>query len=73
MEIVIGALASLVVQFLKTKLGTDTFGTMLAVLMISFVGAAGYVLLVDTAIWPTLLQVIITAGAFYAYIIKRFV
>jgi hypothetical protein len=73
MEIVIGALASLVVQFLKTKLGTDTFGTMLAVLMISFVGAATYVLLVDTAIWPTLLQVIITAGAFYAYIIKRFV
>lgn len=72
MEIAIGALVSLIVQFLKKKLGTDTMGTMFAVLMISFIGAAAYVLLVDTPIWQTLLQVIITAGAFYTFIIKRF-
>lgn len=72
MEIALGAIVSLIVQFLKKRLGTDTVGTMFAVLMISFMGAAGYVLLADTDIWPTLMQIIITAGAFYAFIIKRF-
>ena len=72
MEIAIGVIVSLIVQFLKKMNGTDTMGTMLAVLVISFVGASLFVLVEGTDIWPVMMQIIITAGAFYTYIIKRF-
>lgn len=72
MEYIIGVIVSLVVQFIKKKWPSDTTTTMLVVLTVSFIGAASYVLLMDTPFWPTILQVITVAGAFYAFIIKRF-
>ena len=72
MEIILGAFVSLIVQFLKKKMGTDSIGTLFTVVMLSFVVASSYVLLVETTFWPTILQVFITAGAVYAYIIQRF-
>lgn len=72
MEIIIGALVSLIVQFIKNKFGTSEYQTLAAVLLVSFVGAATYVLLADTSFWPVIMQVVVVAGAFYAYIIQRF-
>ncbi len=72
MEYIIGVLVSLLVQFLKPRMGTDTVGTMLIVLMISFIGAGSYVLLSNTPFWATFVQVVTVSGAFYAFIIRQF-
>ena len=72
MEYILGVAVSLLVQWLKVKMNTDTWTTMLAVLMFSFVGAAGYVLLSHTDFWPVIVQILTVAGAFYAYILQRF-
>lgn len=72
MEYFIGVVVSLIIQFIKNKLGTGTTATMFAVVMFSFIGAASYVLLSNTSFWPTILQVITVSGAFYAFIIQRF-
>lgn len=72
MEIFLGAAVSLIVQFLKKKFGSKTTETMLFVLIMSICAASFYVLLVDTSIWPTIVQIFVAAGAFYAFVIKRF-
>lgn len=72
MEIIIGAVVSLIVQFIKRYAGTSEYQTLGMVLLVSFVGAAGYVLLSGTPFWPVIMQVVVVAGAFYAYIIQRF-
>lgn len=72
MEYILGVLASLGAEYLKKRIGTDTLGTYLVVLLASFVLAAVYVFVKDTSIWPVLMQVILTAGAFYAFVIRRF-
>jgi hypothetical protein len=72
MEYIIGVIVGLFVQYLKRKLGTDVAGTYLVVLLLSFVAAGTYVLIKDTTLWPAILQIMTVAGAFYAYIIRRF-
>ena len=72
MEIIIGAAVSLVVQAIKKYLGTNTFGSLLAVLVVSLVAAFGYSYLVSTGMWDKLLPIVMAAGGFYAFIIKRF-
>jgi hypothetical protein len=72
MEYIIGTTASLDVQWLKIKLGTNVMGTYLVPLLASFVLAAIYVLVKETSIWPVLVQVLTAAGAFYACVISRF-
>lgn len=72
MEYIIGVIVGIFVQMLKKRLGTDVVGTYLVVLLLSFVAAGTYVLIKDTALWPVLLQVATVAGAFYAYVIRRF-
>jgi hypothetical protein len=71
MEIIIGAAVSLIVQLLKQKF-TSQWQT-LAFLLVLSIGAAGlYTVFVAVDYWATTANILIIAGAFYAYIIQRF-
>ena len=70
--VVIGAIVSLVVQFLKTKYGTQSNMTIAMVIAISVVVGAAYTLLKDTSVWQTIISILGFAGAVYTYILKRF-
>lgn len=71
MELIIGAFVSLIVQAVKGKAGGE-YST-LAVLAVLSLGAAGlYTALVSVGYWDTVYQVLLTAGAFYAFVIERF-
>jgi len=71
MEILIGAAVSLIVQWFKQKL-TSEWQTLAALLALALAAAAAYTLLVSVGYWETVANVLIIAGAFYAYIIQRF-
>ena len=72
MDIAIGVAVSILVQFLKNYLGTETMGTLLVVLIVSLFGAVFYVYVSPTDFWPTFVQIVTVAGGFYAYILQRF-
>lgn len=72
MEFIIGPIVSLIVQWLKKRLGADVFSIYLSVIVLSFTAAAIYVLIKDTSIWPVFMTILATAGAFYTYVIRRF-
>jgi hypothetical protein len=71
MTIIIGAAVSLLVQWIKQKT-TNQLETLLVLLGMSL-GAAGiYCALVAVGYWETVANVLIIAGAFYAFVIQRF-
>jgi hypothetical protein len=72
MELIFGALASFVIQGIKKWLGTSEWGTLGMVLLVSFSAAAIYTWLYDSVLWESLLQILIVAGAVYAYLLQRF-
>lgn len=72
MEYIIATGVALAVQWLKNKMGTNVLGTYVVVLAVSFAAAGVYVYIKDTALWPVFVQVLTIAGAFYAFIIRRF-
>ncbi len=69
MELLIGAVVSLLVQALKQK---SEWHALAIVALLSFVAAGLYNALVAAGYWETVLQVLLTAGAFYAFVIQRF-
>lgn len=71
MEIFLGVIVSTIVQIIKNYTGTTKTGTMVAVVSLSFVGALCYWLLAKYNLWESFYQILITAGAFYAFIIKN--
>lgn len=70
MEFIIGAGISLLVEYLKKSIGTNPWGTRLAVLVISIVGGLAYHFLRDTVLWKTLLEILTAAGAFHNFVIR---
>lgn len=66
MELLAAALVSLVTEFVTSKFGMNTIGSLVAYLVVSFVGASVYVFLSATSFWPTLLNVGTYAAAIYA-------
>lgn len=71
MEILIGAVVSVLMQFIKSKFGGEY--VKLAILIILCLGAAGiYTALTLTGYWQTVATVLTNAGAFYAFVIQRF-
>lgn len=73
MEILIaGVVVSLLVQWLKKRFGTDEYKTLGVVAAVSLVGAAAYTSLVAAGYWESVLEILVTAGAFYTYILARF-
>lgn len=72
MEILIGSGVSLLVQYLKTKFGTSEYKTLGVLLFVSLVAALVYTYLVAQGYWQTVAAILLTAGAFYSFIIARF-
>lgn len=71
MELILGAGASLLVEWAKAKLGTEGWRTMALLLIVTLVLASGYTYLVSAGYWTTVAEILITAGAFYAFIISN--
>jgi len=72
MEILLGALVSLFVQFTKKVLGGGEFTTLLWTLCVSTIAAAIYVYLTNAGLWESVVQIMTIAGAIYTFIISRF-
>ena len=72
MEIFIGAIVSLIVQLIKKLAGTREWATLGLVVLISLIGALFYDFIQSIGYLESLYKVLVTAGAFYAFIIKRF-
>lgn len=65
-----GAVVSLFIQFIKDLLPGNQLAPILAIMVISIVGAAAMHTLQWFGWWDAFSQVFVTAGAFYAYILR---
>ena len=72
MEIVLGVGVSSLVQFIKNKYGTTTTGTLAILAGISVLGAGLYTWLSSAGYWDSIYNILVTAGAFYTFILARF-
>lgn len=72
MELIIGSAVSLLVEWLKSKMNLGEWRTLGILLAISIVAAAVYTYLSAAGYWKTVGAVLITAGAFYSFVIARF-
>lgn len=72
MEIILGVFASSIVQYIKNKYETTPFGTLSILAGISLLGAALYTWLASSGYWDAVYGILVTAGAFYAFILQRF-
>jgi len=68
----VGIIVTLFVQWLKKKLKTDEYSTLVIVAFVSIIAATVYAILGGTEFWETLVRIVEVAGAIYAYIILRF-
>jgi hypothetical membrane protein len=69
----VGVLVSLLITFIKTKLWktANVTGSILIVAAISLIGAGIYTALIHYGYWDAFWKIIVTAGAFYAYVTKN--
>lgn len=72
MEIILGVVVSGIVQYVKTAFGTTSGATLAILAGISLLGAALYTWLSAAGYWDALYNILVTAGAFYTFIIARF-
>ena len=72
MEIIIGSVVSLFVEWLKSKSNMGEYQTLGAVLGMSIIGAIVYTFLVEAGYWRAVASILVTAGAFYTFVIARF-
>ena len=72
MELFLGVVVSLVSQYSKKLFGTGEYQTLATVALLAFVGSGVYTWLSHAGYWGSFQQILITAGAFYAFIISRF-
>ena len=66
-----GVVVSLIVQAIKKYAGTDTPGTLISVVVLSILGGVGFWYLQHANLWNAFLEIIISCGAVYAFIIKN--
>lgn len=72
MEIILGALTSVLVQWIKTSGGFKGWQTFGFVVLVSFACAGIYTALAYVGLWESFVKIMIVAGAVYAYIISNF-
>ena len=66
-----GAVVSVLVAIIKAYFGTTGWKSMAAGIGLSLVGGAAFYFLKMFGLWDAVLQILITAGAFYAFIIRN--
>ena len=69
--ILIGAIVSLLGQYLKNKFGTTSTGSLLLIVSISIIAALIMYFVDMFGYTEAFLQILTTAGAFYAFIINN--
>lgn len=72
MEIITGALVSLIVETVKRYTGSTEWVTLGVLAVVSLAGAGIYVALKDSSYWPTFYAILVQAAAFYTIIVQRF-
>ena len=71
-SIILGAIATSLVQFVKKVFGTKGYATLGVVAVTSLALAAGYQYLESSPFMPVFVQTLAYGGAIYVYFIKRF-
>ncbi|MFA5050996.1 MAG: hypothetical protein WC499_02680 [Patescibacteria group bacterium] len=66
----VGVVVSLLVSYLKNKFVLQGNSVLLLVAVIALIGAFIYSTLLQFGYWDAVLNVIVYAGAFYAFIVK---
>jgi hypothetical protein len=72
METILGILVSGLVQWLKNKYKTSEYVTLSILVGVALFGAVLYTWLKAAGYWEVVYNILITAGAFYAFVLKRF-
>jgi len=72
MELILGSVVSLIVQYIKTKYPSNAAMTMALVLALSVATAGLFHLIVGLGMWEGVKDILITAGAFYAFVLRQF-
>ena len=72
MEYILGVVVSLLVQWLKFKFDTRGLTTKVILLLVALASAAVYTQLMKLGLWAPVAQILMTAGAFYAFVITAF-
>lgn len=67
---IIGAILSIVVQIIKTQFGTESNTTKLLTLGLALIIGGGYVWLRSTSYFETVIIVLGSASAVYAFLLK---
>lgn len=71
MEILLGAIVSVLVQVIKIYFKTSSWKSWGAAIVLSLVAGAGYTALVHAGLWQSTLQILATSGAIYSFIFTR--
>ncbi len=71
MEYIIGFVVSVIAQLTKKYIGDNDWLKMAFVFAVSLVAATIYYFVKDTTFWQTLLTIFTTAGATFAYLMRR--
>lgn len=69
--LIVGSAISLSIQYVKNRWGTKSQMTKALTLGLAVVVGGAYVLLRDTSLWQTILQILIVSSAFYALFLKK--
>jgi len=72
MEIFLGVVVSLVIQIVKKSLKLGEYETLAVLVSLCMVAAVIYASLTAFGVWDAVYNVLVTAGAFYAFVIQRF-
>lgn len=72
MELILGAIVSVIAQISKKIFGTGEWQTLGTVAVLSLIAAGAYQLLNAYDYWDSVQQILMTAGAFYSFVILRF-
>lgn len=67
----LGVIVSLIITIFKAKFKMGTSASLLLVAVISLAGAGAYVGLTHFGYWQAVWNILLIAGAFYAYITKN--
>lgn len=68
---IFGVAASILVQFIKQKTSSQ-WQTLFVLLGVALAAAGIYTWLLSAGYWESVAGVLVTAGAFYAFILQRF-
>ena len=68
----LGIVSSLFTQWLKNKMGTNEWGALATIALVSLVLAIAYWFVQKTGLIEALGTILLWAGAFYTFVVERF-